>query len=114
MDSIGNIPLFISLLKELNPKRQRQIILRELLIALVIMIGFIFIGDAILSSLGISNYSILMSGGIILFIISLKMIFPSPHDHTNEYGKRKRAIHCAPRRPSCGRAGCFSDNHVIR
>lgn len=89
MDSIGNIPLFISLLKELNPKRQRQIILRELLIALIIMIGFIFIGDAILSSLGISNYSILMSGGIILFIISLKMIFPSPHDHTNEYGKEK-------------------------
>jgi MarC family membrane protein len=77
MDAIGNIPFFISLLKNLDPKRQRQIIIRELLIALFIMITFSLIGDAILSSLNISDYSLLMSGGIILFILSLKMIFPS-------------------------------------
>ena len=89
MDSIGNIPLFISLLKDLNPKRQRQIILRELLIALLIMIGFSLIGNAILSSLKISEYSLLMSGGIILFIISIKMIFPLPHDNHIEHGREK-------------------------
>lgn len=77
MDAIGNIPFFISLLKHLDPKRQRQIIIRELLIALGIMILFSLIGDAILSSLRISDYSLLMSGGLILFILSLKMIFPS-------------------------------------
>jgi len=84
MDAIGNIPLFISILKHLDPKRQQQIILRELLIALGIMIAFCLIGEAILSSLKISDYSLRMTGGIILFMIALKMIFPSAEDTHNE------------------------------
>ena len=89
MDSIGNIPLFISLLKNLDPKRQRQIILRELLIALVIMIGFCLVGDVILTSLSISDYSLLMTGGIILFILSLKMIFPPEKEAAMDYPQEK-------------------------
>lgn len=80
MDPLGNIPLFLALLKGINAKRQRQIIMRELIIALGIMILFNFIGDALLTSLNVSQYTVLISGGIILFMISLKMIFPPQKD----------------------------------
>jgi MarC family membrane protein len=80
MDPIGNIPLFISLLKNIDPRRQRIIILRELLIALAVMIIFHFIGDFLLDALNVNQYTVLLSGGIVLFILSLKMIFPSRKD----------------------------------
>jgi multiple antibiotic resistance protein len=80
MDSIGNIPLFISILKDIPRKRQMQIILRELLIALGVMVLFNYLGDFLLSALQVTQYSVLISGGIILFLIALKMIFPVQHD----------------------------------
>jgi multiple antibiotic resistance protein len=76
MDSIGNIPLFISILKDIPRKRQGQIILREMLIALGVMVLFNYLGDFLLSALQVTQYSVLISGGIILFLIALKMIFP--------------------------------------
>lgn len=80
MDPIGNIPFFIAVLKDVSPKRQLHIIFRELIIALIIMVAFHFIGDALLTALNISPYAILISGGIILFLLSLKMIFPSQEE----------------------------------
>lgn len=80
MDSVGNVPLFISILKGIPQKRQIVIIFRELLIALLVMITFHFVGDALLSALQIQQYAVLVSGGIILFLLSLKMIFPVGHD----------------------------------
>lgn len=76
MDPIGNIPIYISVLKEIDPKRQKKIILRELLIALGIIIGFKFLGQGLLNLIGISKDTVSMAGGIILFLISLRMIFP--------------------------------------
>ena len=81
MNPIGNLPLFISILKDIPLPRQRFIIFRELVIALLVMTLFNFLGNAILSSLHISTYSVLISGGIILFLIALKMIFPLPKEH---------------------------------
>lgn len=80
MDSIGNIPLYLSLLKNFDAKRQRVIILRELIIALVIIILFMFLGDGLMDFLNISDSTIQIAGGIILFLICLKMIFPSKND----------------------------------
>lgn len=77
MDPIGNIPIFISVLKNAKPKRQILIIFREMIIALFAIFVFYFIGDYLLSILNISHGAVMMSGGIILFIISLKLIFPS-------------------------------------
>jgi MarC family membrane protein len=82
MDAIGNIPIFISLLKKLPAKRQRFIILRELTIALITMLLFYFSGNFFLSSLGISDQTVSISGGIILMLIALKMIFPSQQEST--------------------------------
>lgn len=80
MDPIGNIPFYISFLKRLNPHRQRVVIVRELLIALFIIMVFNFIGDALMQFLHIQNDTIQIAGGVILFLLCLKMIFPPPHD----------------------------------
>ncbi|MGB7978868.1 MAG: MarC family protein [Chlamydiales bacterium] len=80
MDSIGNIPFYISFLKGLDPRRQRYVICRELLIALFIIILFTFVGDGLMQFLHIESDTIQIAGGIILFLLCLKMIFPPPHD----------------------------------
>ena len=80
MDSIGNVPLYLSILKNLDAKRQRLVILRELVIALFIIILFMFLGDGLMSFLQISDSTIQIAGGVILFLICLKMIFPSKDD----------------------------------
>jgi multiple antibiotic resistance protein len=82
MDPIGNVPLYISFLKGLNPKRQRIVINRELLIALFIIILFDFLGDALMQFLHVEKDTIQIAGGIILFLLCLRMIFPPPHDET--------------------------------
>jgi multiple antibiotic resistance protein len=76
MDPLGNIPIFLSVLSHVNPKRRPFIILRECLIAFIILLAFLFFGDDILFGLGISQPSLSIAGGIILFLIALKMIFP--------------------------------------
>ncbi len=101
MDSIGNIPLFIAILKDIPRKRQFQIILRELVIALVVMVLFNYLGEFLLTALQVSQYAVLISGGIILFLIALKMIFP-PSRRRKIPQSRKRAVHC----PSCNSARC--------
>lgn len=80
MDPIGNIPFYISFLKGLDPRRQRYVIFREMIIALFIIIIFNFVGDALMKFLHVENDTIQIAGGIILFLICLKMIFPPPHD----------------------------------
>jgi MarC family membrane protein len=81
MDSIGNVPLFIALLKNIPAKRQKTIIIRELFFALCIILFFWLLGEPLLRFLNIQIPTILISGGIILFLIAIKMIFPS---HTHE------------------------------
>ncbi len=79
MDPLGNIPVFLSILKNVEPKRRTFILIRESIIALIIMILFLFTGQYILSFLGLKQESISIAGGIILFLIALKMIFPREH-----------------------------------
>lgn len=80
MDPIGNVPIFVSVLKNIPVKHHKRIILRELLIALFIIILFHFIGDALLEFLKVSTATIMISGGVILFIIAIRMIFPNSQD----------------------------------
>ena len=78
MDPFGNIPFFLSALKNVEEKRQKKIIIRELLIALTVLIIFLFAGKYILKVLHISEPSLSIAGGIILFLIAIRMIFPTP------------------------------------
>src|SRR3990172_1874388 len=77
MDPLGNIPLFLSLLKDIEEERRRPIILREVLIALVILLVFLFCGQPLLDFLRIEQESVSIAGGIVLFIIGIRMIFPT-------------------------------------
>lgn len=76
MDPLGNVPVFLSVLKDYPPERRRKILARELVFALAIMVFFLVIGRSFLGWLGVSQETIGISGGIVLFIIALKMIFP--------------------------------------
>ncbi|MGB0664610.1 MAG: YhgN family NAAT transporter [Pontibacterium sp.] len=78
MDPFGNAPVFNSVLCRLEEGRRRAVMIRELLIALAILLGFLFAGNAIMGFLGLSQSSLSLTGGVLLFIISLKMIFPAP------------------------------------
>src|SRR5476649_2399130 len=78
LNATGQIPLFLALLARFSHKKQLKIIVREMLIALVILLLFTFFGDWILKVLGISRPIIAVAGGVLLFIISLTMIFPKP------------------------------------
>lgn len=76
LNSIGQIPIFLALLRKFDQKTQLKIIFRELIIALAILVSFTFFGDWILKVLGISRPILSIAGGILLFLISLSMIFP--------------------------------------
>jgi multiple antibiotic resistance protein len=77
MDPIGNIPAFLSMVAGIDPKRQRWIIVRELCIALLAMFAFNFLGEYIFTYLEISVASVRIASGVILFLIAIKILFPS-------------------------------------
>ncbi len=77
MDPIGNIPVILSVMKGIDPKRQRIIIVRELLMALVILLVFLYAGKPLLTFLHLEQEAVTISGGIILLVIGLRMIFPT-------------------------------------
>jgi multiple antibiotic resistance protein len=77
MDPIGNVPLFLAALRNVDPRRSRQIIVRELLIALALMLAFLFSGRYLLAVLNASQAALTAAGGVILLLIALRMIFPT-------------------------------------
>lgn len=77
MDPFGNIPLFLSILKGIPPKRQAIIMLRETFIAFIVLCLFLFFGKYIMSGLHLTEAALGIAGGIILFLIAIRMIFPS-------------------------------------
>jgi MarC family membrane protein len=75
MDPIGNIPLFVSLLRNVEPKRRVKVIVRECAIAFAVLVTFVFFGKPMLDLFGLSDSSLNIAGGVILFLIALRMIF---------------------------------------
>lgn len=78
LDPLGNIPVFLSVLKPLTPKRQRIVLARELLIALMVLMGFLWGGKYALELMHLRQESVQIAGGIVLFLIGIRMIFPRP------------------------------------
>jgi len=77
-DPIGNIPIFANALKHVAPQRRPKVILREVLIAFVLLLTFMFVGESFLQVMNLSALSLQIGGGVILFLIALRMIFPPP------------------------------------
>ncbi|NUS59843.1 MAG: hypothetical protein HOQ01_02745, partial [Lysobacter sp.] len=78
LDPLGNIPVFLGLLKPLQPARRRIVLARELLIALVVLMVFLWGGKYALELMHLRQESVSIAGGIVLFLIGLRMIFPPP------------------------------------
>jgi MarC family membrane protein len=76
-DPLGNIPIFIGALRDVPKERRRRIILRECLIAFVILVTFVFIGQPFLRLLGLSEQSLQIGGAVVLMLVALRMVFPS-------------------------------------
>jgi MarC family membrane protein len=77
LDPLGNIPVFLGLLKPLPPARRRIVLARELLIALGVLLAFLWGGKYVLEAMHLRQESVSIAGGIVLFLIGLKMVFPS-------------------------------------
>ena len=76
MDPLGNLPVFSSVLERVDPKRRRIVLARELLIALAFLVLFLFVGRKVLDVLHLQQEAIQVGGGIVLFVIALRLIFP--------------------------------------
>jgi len=76
LDPLGNVPIFLSILKGIEPRRRLVIIAREMVIALVALLVLLYFGRNLLDLLGLRTESLSVAGGIILFIIAIKMLFP--------------------------------------
>ena len=84
LDPLGNVPVFLSLLKPLPPERRRVVLARELLIALAVLFLFLLAGKPILDAMHLRQESVSIAGGIVLFLIGIRMIFPSPEGIVGE------------------------------
>jgi multiple antibiotic resistance protein len=77
MDPIGNILLFLGVLKHVPAERRRIVLIREILFAYGVLLVFLFLGRYILQFLRLDQETISIAGGIVLFLIALRMIFGS-------------------------------------
>lgn len=78
VDPVGNIPIFLSLLRGVESARRTRVIIRECIIAFFVLLFFVVFGRWILTLLGLSEPSLTIAGGVILFLIAVRMIFRGP------------------------------------
>jgi len=86
-DPLGNIPFFISALKHVKPERRRIVVVRECLIAFAALLLFLLAGRPILRVLHLSEDALRVSGGVVLLLIAIRMIFP---EHGGRLGEDER------------------------
>lgn len=82
-DPIGNIPIFINSLRRVPAHRRIRIILREVFIAFCLLFTFMFLGKQFLELINLSDLSLQIAGAVVLFLIALRMIFPSVSVHSD-------------------------------
>jgi len=104
LDPIGNLPLVSSLLSKVDPARRRRVVLRECAIAYVILLVFMFGGQRLLVLMRLSEISLSIAGGVILFMIAIRMVFGT--------AKARSGIH-STRSPSLSRWP-FPSSPVLR
>ena len=77
-DPVGNIPIFANALKHVPQARGPRVILREISIAFFLLLTFMFVGEGFLRVMNLSDLALQIGGGVILFLIALRMVFPPP------------------------------------
>jgi MarC family membrane protein len=77
LDPLGNIPIYLSQLRVVPEHRRRYVALRELGIAYLLLLFFFFAGSAFMKLLSLDIAAVNIAGAVILFLIALRMVFPS-------------------------------------
>ena len=75
LDPFGNVPLVVAALQATPPARRARVVLRECAIAYLVLVVFLFGGRAFLTLMHVSETSLSIAGGVILFLIALRMVF---------------------------------------
>lgn len=78
LDPFGNLPVVVSVLAKVPTERRFRVVLRECFFAYMILIAFMAGGRTFMQWLQLSDVSLTIAGGIILFLIALRMVFPHP------------------------------------
>jgi MarC family membrane protein len=77
LDPFGSLPIFISVMRGVDPARRTRVAVREVAIAFGVLLAFMFAGQGFLSLMHLSERSLEVAGGVILLIIAIRMIFGS-------------------------------------
>lgn len=75
IDPIGTVPVFIAVTQKYDPKTRRRIALLATLVSACVLLFFVGVGEIILDALSIPLAAFQVSGGIVLFLFALNMIF---------------------------------------
>lgn len=75
LDPLGSLPVFIPVMRQIPPERQRWVALREVGIAFVVLMAFMFLGETFLRVMHLSERSLEVAGGVILLMVAIRMIF---------------------------------------
>lgn len=86
-DPFGNVPLFASALANVPPARRGKVIFRECAIAFLLLLVFMFFGRHFLNALQLTDIALRIGGGVILFLIALRMVFPQPGGALGDNGE---------------------------
>ena len=78
LDPFGSIPVFSNALRAVAPQRRVRVVARECLIAFGVLFAFLIGGESFMRIMQLSPASLSITGGIVLFLIALRMIFPTP------------------------------------
>jgi MarC family membrane protein len=77
-DPFGNVPIFVSALSKVAPAKRWRVVVRECAIAFFLLLLFMFFGRHFLEAMQLTDVSLRIGGGVILFLIALRMVFPQP------------------------------------
>jgi MarC family membrane protein len=88
MDPFGNMPLVMSVLKNVEPSARPKVVLRECAIAYAVLLAFMFGGHQFMQLLRLSDTALGIAGGLILFLIALRMVFPHAEGIFGETGEK--------------------------
>lgn len=85
-DPLGGFPVYVTLMKNVPRERRMRVILREAGVAFLVLLAFMWFGRAFMSLMHLSETSLGIAGGVVLFLIALRMIFPHPGGVMGEAG----------------------------
>lgn len=93
IDPIGTIPVFIAVTKKSDAKTKRIIASKAIMVATIVFLFFIILGEAILEGMSIPLSAFQIAGGIVLFIFSLTMILGESKPEAEIHHLEKPSIH---------------------